>query len=124
MKFNEAMEHLQWGHKVSRSSWAGMYLIMNDKQIEAYSPRINHYIYNEEIMLSDGWLVEGMDGERKFYDIIDYIAQGATIRLKGWGEKFVFYDKIEHSLVIHSMELNYYKPDFEDFAAKDWMIIE
>jgi len=124
MKFNEAMEYLQWGHKVSRSSWAGMYLIMNDKQIEAYSPRIKHYLYNEEIMLSDGWLVEGFEGERKFYDVIDYLAQGASIRLKDWKEQFVFYDKADRSLAIHSMELTCYKPDFEDFAARDWMLIE
>lgn len=125
MKFNEAMEALQKGDKVTRRSWVGsVYFQMGeDNNVLSFQPKSIVYTYNEDIMISDGWVVEGVEGEHKFYDIIDYIQQGKRAKLKDWKEAFIYYEQQAKYLVYSSMDVFPYSPDFESFIATDWMTI-
>lgn len=122
MLFCEAMDKLKSGSKVTRQPWSeGVYFLMDGADVKSYQPKLAHFIYNEDIMVSDGWLVDGVEGEFKFCDIINYIQQGARARLKDWKEAFIYLDQSEKVLVINSMEIFPFIPQFSDFAAQDWI---
>lgn len=82
------------------------------------------YIYDDDIMVSDGWLVEGKEEEYKFCDIIPFLQSGLKAMLKDWKEMFIFVDRSTRSLVVHSMDQMPFIPDFESFTAIDWIEIE
>lgn len=125
MKFSEAMEALQKGSKVTRQEWLGsMYFMMIDTDVWSYQPKLSVYSYNEDIMVSDGWLVEGEEGSFKFYDIIDFLSKGKKAMLADWTEAYIKYDANQKYLVYHSMDTFPYQPDFAAFMAQDWIVIE
>jgi hypothetical protein len=125
MKFNEAMESLQKGLKVTRQPWIGsIYFLMDGNDVKSYQPRLAPYNYNEDVMISDGWIVESMEGEYKFYDIIDYLQKGLRAYMKNWKESYIYLDKSSKALVIHSMEIFPFIPEFSSFIAQDWVVIE
>lgn len=122
MRFNEAMEKLQAGEKVTRSPWLGsIYFMLDGKDVKSYQPKLGAYIYNEDIMVSNGWEVQGVEGEHKFYDIILYLQQGAKARMKDWKESYIYLDNTMKGLAIHSMDIFPFTPDFESFTAQDWV---
>ena len=122
MKFCEAMDRLKEGAKVTRQPWVeGVYFLMDGSDVKSYQPKLAHFIYNEDIMVSDGWLVDGVEGEFKFCDIIGYLQQGARARLNEWKEAFIYLDPIDKVLVINSMEIFPFTPQFSDFVAQDWI---
>lgn len=122
MKFNEAMQLLEKGKKVTRNPWLGsIYFMMEDNDIKCYQPKLQPYIYNENIMVSDGWMVEGVEGEFKFYDIIDQLQAGKKCHLKEWKETYIYLDRSIKTLVIHSMEVFPFAIDFAAFMAQDWV---
>ncbi len=125
MKFCEAMDELRNGKKVTRNPWRqGVYFLMQGDDVKSYQPKISPYIYNEDIMVSDGWYVEGLDQEMKFCNIIPYLQQGAMARMDSWKEAWIYYDGSSKGLVVHSMDEFPFIPDFESFTAQDWIIIE
>jgi len=122
MKFNKAMEALQNGSKVTRQGWVGsIYFTLDGKEVKSYQPRLQPYAYDEDVMISDGWKVEGIEGEFKFYDIIDYLQQGLKAKIRDWKDSFIYFDRSAKYLVIHSMESFPYVIDFESFTAQDWV---
>jgi hypothetical protein len=122
MKFCEAMDKLKSGAKVTRQPWSeGVYFVMVGTDVKSYQPRLAHFIYNEDIMVSDGWLVDDVEGEFKFSEIIDYLQRGAKARLKEWQDTFIYLDMSEKILVINSMEIFPFTPQFNDFVAQDWV---
>lgn len=125
MKFSEAMEALQKGSKVTRQQWLGsMYFLLDDKDVKSYQPKLVVYNYGEDIMVSDGWMIEGQEGEFKFYDIIDFLNKGKKAKLADWKDGYIKYDATSKYLVYHSMDIFPYQPDFEAFMANDWIIIQ
>lgn len=125
MKFCEAMDALKNGQKVTRTPWKdGVYFKMEDKDVKSYQPILKNYLYTEDIMVSDGWIVEGKDDEFKFCDIIPLLQQGLKAKLKDWKESFIFLDKPTKCLILKSMEAFPFIPDFESFTAEDWIILE
>ncbi len=125
MKFCEAMDKLKSGSKVTRDPWKdGVYFLMVDKDVKSFQPLLSAYIYNEDIMVSDGWLVEGNKKEYRFCDIIPLIQQGARAKLKEWKEMFIYLDYDTKALVCHSMDAFPFTPQFSDFVAQDWVVIE
>lgn len=124
MKFNEAMEKLQSGVKVTRQPWAGsIYFLMDGSDVKSYQPKLGPYIYNEDIMVSGGWQVEGIEGEHRFYDIITYLQQGFKARINDWKESYIYFDNTIKGLAIHSMDIFPFVPDFDSFVAQDWVEI-
>ncbi len=122
MKFSEAMEKLKSGSKVTRHPWRdGVYFMMVNGEVKSFQPKLSPYIYNEDIMISDGWLIEGEDKEYKFSEIIPLLLQHKKARLKDWKETFIFFDSQTKSLVVHSMDTFPFLPDFESFIAQDWI---
>lgn len=122
MKFNEAMELVKTGAKVTRESWKNiLYFQMIKDDIKTFQPHISPYIYNEDIMISTGWNIEGEDGEYSFYDTIPYLQKGKKILLKSWNECYVYYEESSASLVLHSMDIFPFIPDFHSFVAQDWI---
>lgn len=122
MKFCEAMDKLKEGAKVTRQPWAeGVYFLMDGSEVISFQPKLAHFVYNEDIMVSDGWIVDGVEGEFKFCDIIDYLQQGARARLNQWNETFIYLDPTDKVLVINSMEIFPFTPQFSDFVAQDWI---
>tara|TARA_R110000868_G_scaffold90899_3_gene251957 strand:+ start:3897 stop:4271 length:375 start_codon:yes stop_codon:yes gene_type:complete len=122
MKFCEAMDRLKEGAKVTRQPWAeGVYFLMDGSDVKSYQPKLAHFVYNEDIMVSDGWLVDGVEGSFKFCDIISYLQQGARARLSEWKEAFIYLDSTDKVLVINSMEIFPFTPQFSDFVAQDWI---
>lgn len=81
------------------------------------------YIYDDDIMVSDGWLLEGKDEEYKFCDIVPFLQLGFKAQLKEWKDMFIFLDKSTKSLVVHSMEQIQFIPDFKSFTEIDWIEI-
>lgn len=122
MKFCEAMDLLKSGSKVTREPWVGVvYFLMVESDVKAYQPKLTHYAYNEDIMVSDGWIVEGQEESYKFSDIIPFLQKGLKAKLKDWDEMFIFLDRTTKLLAIQSVENFPFTPDFESFIAEDWI---
>jgi hypothetical protein len=131
MKFDDAIKELMNGASITRKPWHGQIYFKfdtaNGKQgIHCYQPKLIHYVYNEDIMASDGWIVEGVDDkEWMFYDIIQFLKDGRKARLHDWSkETYIYYDPSAQLLVYYSMDIFPYTPGFDSFMAQDWMIIE
>jgi hypothetical protein len=125
MKFCEAMDKLKNGSKVTRKPWGeGLYFLMQGEDVKSFQPKLSSYHYNEDIMVSDGWLVDDCKEEMKFCDIIPYIRKGSKAKMKQWKESFIYFDNSTKGLVIHSMECFPFTPDFDSFLAEDWITIE
>lgn len=119
------MEKLRSGAKITRQPWKeGVYFLMDGKDVKSYQPKLSAYVYNEDIMVSDGWLVDGHDEEFNFCDIIPHLQQGLKAKLKDWKEMFIYLDHDVKGLVVNSMDSFPFTPQFEDFVAQDWMQIE
>jgi len=125
MKFCEAMDKLKSGSKVTRKPWEdGVYFLMQGKDVKSYQPKLSTYNYNEDIMISDGWLVDNGNEEMKFCDIISFICKGSKAKMKDWKESFIYFDASIRGLVIHTMDCFPYIPDFDSFLADDWITVE
>jgi hypothetical protein len=125
MKFCEAMEKLKSGSKVTRHPWKdGVYFRLDGNDVKSFQPRLSHYLYNEDIMVSDGWLVEGDEKEYNFCEMIPLLQNGSKAKMKDWKDQFIYLDPNEKVLVINSMDIFPFTPQFNDFAAQDWMEIE
>lgn len=125
MKFCDAMEMLKKGSKVTRHLWEeGLYFVMQGDDVKSFQPKLSSYLYNEDIMVSDGWIVDDGKEEMKFCDIIPYIRKGSKARMKDWKESFIYFDQSIKGLVIHSMDCFPFTPDFDSFLAEDWITIE
>jgi len=125
MKFNEAMDKLKAGAKVTRTPWRdGVYFLMQGNDVKSFQPKLAHYVYNEHIMVSDGWLVDGVNEELSFCDIIPHLQKGSKARMKDWKDTFIFIEPSLHELAIQSMEVFPFPVNFESFTAEDWVIIE
>lgn len=125
MKFNEAMEALKKGQKVTRQQMLGsMYFLMDGDDVKSYQPFLKVYTYDEDIMISDGWIVDGEKGTYSFADLIEFLLKGKTARLQDWKEMYIKYEPSAQYLVLHAMDVFPYQPDFSFFTATDWMIIE
>ncbi len=124
MKFNEAMENLQSGLKVTREAWKqDVYFKIEDKEVKSYQPKLMAYIYNEDIMISEGWFIEGMESEFKFSEIIDSLSKGNRAKLKDCKDSYIYLDFDTKSLVCRSMEAFPFVLQFTDFMAEDWIVI-
>ena len=122
MNFNEAMKKLESGSKVTRQQWVGnVYFAMKGEDVKCYQPQLTAYSYDEDIMISDGWIIEDLEGEHKFYDIIDHLIKGKRAYRDTWKEKYIFFDKESKILVVHSMAIFPYALDFVSFVASDWV---
>lgn len=125
MKFCEAMDLLKSGEKVTREPWKeGVYFKMDGEYVKSFQPRLIPYIYNEDIMVSDGWLVDDKPEEYKFCDIISMLQQGSKAKLKDWREMFIYLDYATKALVCHSMDAFPFTPQFADFVAQDWIELQ
>lgn len=126
MKFCEAMDALQKGNKVTRQSWVGaIYFKMDGNDVKTYQPRAAIYTYTEDIMISDGWIVDGEEGEYKFCDIIPFLQKGKKAWLPDWVEKemYIHYDQSSQAIVLNSMETYAFIPAFDAFIAQDWVVL-
>lgn len=124
MKFCEAMELLKNGSKVTRHPWQqGVYFLIVNGDVKSFQPHLTPYIYNEDIMVSDGWIVEGIEEELKFCNIITHLRNGLKAKLKDWNETFIYFDHQTKLIVCQSMNLFPFIPDFESFIAEDWIEI-
>lgn len=122
MKFCEAMEKLKDGAKVTRLPWKdGVYFIMDGSDVKSFQPRLTTFVYNEDIMVSDGWIISGVADEMKFCDIISYLKNGGRARRADWKNAYIYFDRPSKTLVYFSMETFPYIPDFESFIAEDWI---
>ncbi|CAB4128187.1 hypothetical protein UFOVP100_15 [uncultured Caudovirales phage] len=122
MNFCEAMVLLKSGSKITRNSWKGdVYFKMVGQDVKSFQPQLNRYYYNEDIMTSTGWMVNNEDGTYTFAEIIPLLLNGYKIKLRDWNEKYIFLDINERYLVLHSMEICAFTPDFDSFIADDWI---
>jgi hypothetical protein len=125
MKFCEAMAMLKQGSKVTRKPWAdGVYFLLQGEDVKSFQPKLSAYHYNEDIMISEGWMVEGNEEEMSFCDIISFLQKGYKAKMKEWKECFIYFDHSINGLVVHSMEPFPYTPDFDSFIAEDWIEIK
>jgi hypothetical protein len=124
MKFCEAMDKLKEGAKVTREPWKeGVYFLMQNEDVKSFQPKLVPYIYNEDIMISGGWLVDDNEEEYSFCNIIPFLQQGSKAKLSDWKEMFIYLDRSTKSLVCHSMDAFPFTPQFSDFVSEDWMVI-
>ena len=125
MKFCEAMDALKAGSKITRQPWAdGVFFLMSGEDVKSYQPVLRHYTYNEDIMVSTGWLVDSDEKEYSFCEIIPFLVKGSKARLKDWSQDmFIFLDMSTKSLAVQSMEIFPFLPDFVSFVAEDWIVL-
>lgn len=122
MKFSEAMEKLKNGSKITRTPWKDdVYFKLEGQDVKSYQPKLSNYVYNEDIMISDGWIVENEEEEMPFYNLIPFLLKGKKAKRTDWKESFIYLDRATKCLVINSMEMFPYIPDFNSFLAEDWM---
>lgn len=125
MNFSDAMTKLKSGAKVSRNPWKDdIYFKTESGLVKSYQPKLSNFIYNEDIMISEGWLVDEDATERLFSDIIADLQRGSVAKLATWKDTFIYLDKSSKALVVYSMEAFPFTPCFNDFLAEDWMEIE
>ena len=129
MNFKDAMELLKSGSKVTRQAWLNqkdgdIFFKLSDNKVRAYRPSFQAFTYDEEIILSDGWLIDGQEGEHTFSDIIPFVQSGLRARLKSWNGSFIFLDKAANFLVLSSNGEFLFTPDFNSFIATDWVVLE
>jgi len=89
MRFSQGMDALNAGKKVTREDWIKTrYFLKEGDNIYCYQKSLKHYIYNENIMLSDGWLIAYENGnfnnmkEYHFCEIIPLLVAGAIAKKK------------------------------------------
>jgi hypothetical protein len=124
MKFCEAVQSLKAGKKITRNSWKGsIQFLMDNGDIKSYQPRLTNFLYNEMIMVSTGWLVEGEEQPHDFCDIVSLLIQGKKAKLPEWDEEYIYLDKETRHIVFYSMEMFPFIPDFDSFTAQDWIEI-
>jgi len=124
MNFCEAMDLLKSGVPVTRDSWKGsLYFFYQDGNVTSFQPRLREYTYDEGIMVSNGWIIEGDNTtEYNFCEIIPFLQKDKKAAMKDWDRSFIFLDKNTGRLVIHMMEAFPFIPSFEAFSATDWII--
>jgi hypothetical protein len=122
MNFCEAMDLLKSGKRVTRTVWKGsMYFMQQGEGVTSFQPRYMDYSYDEDIMISTGWYIDGDEKEYNFCDIVPFLNEGAKARMTDWKDAFIFLDKTTGKLVLHMMEGFPFMPGFESFTAKDWI---
>ena len=125
MKFSEAMDRLKDGAKITRSAWkSDLYFKIEEGKIKSFQAALRAYTYDDDIMLSDGWMVEGDENTYKFYDIVHFLKNGKKAHLKTWNNMHIYFDRQHNSLIFHSMETTSFIPDFSSFLAEDWIEIQ
>jgi len=129
MRFNEAVKAMKEGSKVTREQWKGSVYFQyvksdNGKVIHTFQPKLMVYAYDEDIMGSDGWQIEGIEGEFAFCDIIEFLKSQKKARLNNWDkDSFIQYDPQSAALVYFTMEPLTFTPTFDSFVAQDWIIV-
>lgn len=124
MTFSEAMELLKSGSKVSRLEWKdSIYFEMQGDIICSWQPVVEHYLYTEDIMISEGWMLDGFTEPQSFCAIIPYLQGGARAWMKNWDDDFFITLDPTSGLVLHKMSLCQFQPTFADFLAIDWVAI-
>lgn len=124
MNFKEAMEALKSGSKVTRKSWIGsVYFEMKENEIKGFNKVTEYFQYDESIMISDKWKIEGIEGNFYFYEIIDFLSEGKNAYLETWDQMFISYERSSQNIILHSMKKLNYQPSFESFTSTDWIII-
>jgi hypothetical protein len=125
MDFKDAMDALKKGKKVTRDPWSDwIYFQMDEKfQVKSFQPRLDAYVYNENTMISEGWLVIGEEKKFTFCEIIPFLLRGRKAKLSDWEDCFIYLDKSTSSLILRTMDIFSFKPDFHSFCAQDWRIV-
>lgn len=122
MQFCEAMDVLKNGGKVTRSVWKGsLYFMMQGETVLSYQPRLLDYTYDESIMVSDGWFIEGDTQPLTFCEIIPFLNEGKRAQMEEWTDSYIFLDKNTGRLVLHMMDSFPFVPGFDSFIATDWI---
>ena len=68
--------------------------------------------------------MEVIESEQMFYDIIPYLQKGISARMKDWKDGMhIALDPVTKSLVLHSMDVLPFMPDFASFVAEDWVVV-
>ena len=104
------------------------------KRVYAYHSIIDRFLYHEEIMISDGWLVgdiiaihswtvADIEKSHKFCDIIQDLKNGKKAWLSDWIPGNYIYLDPKDGIVFHQMKSFFFTPAFNDFLAEDWMEI-
>lgn len=122
MQFCEAMDVLKNGGKVTRSVWKGsLYFLMVGNDVLSYQPKLLDYTYDESIMVSDGWFIEGETQPLTFCEIIPFLNEGKRAQMEEWTDSYIFLDKNTRRLVLYMMDSFPFVPGFDSFIATDWI---
>jgi len=122
MNFIEAMNCLTSGSKVTRYPWKEtVYFLKVGDEVKSFQPVVGPYLFDQDIMISDGWIISGEEGEHKFSNTIPYLQKGCAIKRNDWNKLNVSLDRETKTLLITSIEISPYIPTFESFCAIDWI---
>ena len=126
MKFSEAIEQAKLGKSITRSNWKGdVHFKLENKDLKCYRSMVRPYVYNEQIMLSEGWLVSEVEGNHQFYEIIDLLKNGKKAYLPEWKEHtYITLDNVSGSLLISCIEEFPFIIEFKDMSLNDWVVID
>ncbi len=124
MNFSDATTAIKAGKKVTRTIWKEtVYFLMKDNTVYSFQPVLRQYGYTEDIMVSDGWIVDASAKTYKFCDIIGLLLEGSTAKLESWKDTYIYLDRSEKILILRTMEGFPFIPQFNDFLATDWIIV-
>jgi len=94
---------------------------MVNSEVKSYQPKLTNFIYDESILVSNGWLVDGYKNEMSFGEIIPFLQQGFKARLNSWNDAYIFLQKQTNTLAFYTMEVFPFIPNFESFIENDWI---
>ncbi len=124
MTFDEAMGVLKKGIKVTREGWKNSYhLSLEDDHVISYAPCVKYYIYDEDILISNGWLLGNDKKEYNFSQIIPHLRNGVRAKLKDWNDSYIYYSSQERDVMLYTIEQTKFIPNFKDFLADDWITL-
>lgn len=128
MLFSEAMKEVIKGARVTRRPWLGTMYFERDKDnqndIVCFQSMLAAFHYDDSIMISNDWLIEGCNEPLYFYDIVNHLQSGKKATLSTWEkDTYIYYDSVNKYLVMHQMHAMPYIPDFDSFIANDWEIV-
>lgn len=126
MEFSEALTELRNGKKIRRSTWNNelSYITIENGEVRGYTKATSSFGWDNNIILSDDWIVEDEEGFKSFPEAINALKQGKKVRLSNWKDQHIELDTQTNQIVLKHFIYGGYSPSFECYTANDWEILD
>ncbi len=126
MDFPSAMFELKQGKKVRRREWEpSIYLHKKSLEIKSFRRESVPFNYYIDILISSGWIVEGILEELTFSEAILHTLSNRKIRFKDWTDDcWLEATNDKKELFMRKNSEYTFIPSYPCCIATDWEVIE